>query len=115
MRTKITNNLRQATNLLPGNFGQISDSKITRAKSLQPQDLEKAKTLAHRVKIKLIEGWERNEDIQIRALVKVRHKRLPKRVLTATAKIGKAHINVTSIDVYDSLGQVTEIPFEKKP
>jgi len=67
------------------------------------------------VKIKLIEGWQRNEDIQIRALVKVRHKRLPKRVLTATAKIRKAHIDVTSIDVYDSLSQVTKISFEKKP
>ena len=36
-------------------------------------------------------------------------------MLTATAKIEKTHSNVTSIDVYNSLGQVTEIPFEKKP
>ena len=96
-------------------FPEAEGQEMALFKTLQPEDLEKAKTLAHRVKIKLIGGWERNEDIQIRALVKVRHKRLPKRVLTATAKIEKTHSNVTSIDVYDSLGQVTEIPFEKKP
>jgi L-cysteine desulfidase len=36
-------------------------------------------------------------------------------VLRGTAKIERAHSNVTSIDAYDSLGLVTGLPFQRKP
>jgi len=95
-------------------FPEAEGREMALFETLQPEDLEKAKTLTEKVNIKLIAGWERSEGIQIRALVKVKHKRLPERVLTGIAKIEKTHSNVTSISVYDSLGQVAEIPLEEK-
>ncbi len=96
-------------------FPEAEGQVMALFETLQSEDLEKAKTLAEKVSIKLIEGWEKSESIQIRASVEVRHKRLPKRALTGIAKIEKTHSNVTSIDAYDSLARVTEIPLEKKP
>jgi len=95
-------------------FPEAEGKEMALFETLQPEDLEKAKTLAEKVNIKLIEGWERSEGIQIRASVEVKHKRLPERVLTGTAKIEKTHSNVMSISVYDSLDQVAEVPSEKK-
>ncbi len=95
-------------------FPEAEGQEMALFKALKPGDLEKAKLLVQKVKVTLIKGWKKNEDIQIKALVKARHKQLPERVLTGTTKIEKTHSNVTSIDVYDSLGQVTKIPFEKK-
>jgi len=95
-------------------FPETEGQEMALFETLQPEDLEKAKTLAERVSIKLIEGWERSEGIQIRASVRVKHKRLPKGALTGIAKIEKTHSNVTSISAYDSLDQVAEVPSEKK-
>jgi len=96
-------------------FPEAEGQEMALFETLQSEDLEKAKTLAEKVNIKLIEGWERSGGIQIRASVEVRHKRHPQRVITGIAKIEKTHSNVTSIDAYDSLGQVAEIPLEKRP
>ncbi len=95
-------------------FSETEGQEMALFETLQSEDLEKAKALAGRVSIKLIEGWERSEGIQIRASVRVKHKRLPKRALTGRAKIEKTHSNVTSINACDSLNQVAEIPLEKK-
>lgn len=82
--------------------------------TLRSEDLENAKVLAGKVKVKLIEEWETSEDIDIKASVEVKHKQLPTRVIRGIAKIEKAHSNVTLIDVCDSLGRVKELPFEIK-
>ncbi len=95
-------------------FPEAEGKEMALFEMLQPEDLEKAKALTRKVNIKLIEGWERSEDIQIRARVEVKHKRLSERVLTGTAKIERTHSNVTSIDAYDSLACVTKIPLGEK-
>lgn len=96
-------------------FPEAEGKEMTLFETLRSEDLEKAKELARKVNIKLIDGWERSEEIQIRALVEVKHKRLPGRVISGIAKIEETHSNVTSINAYDSLGQVAEIPLQKKP
>ena len=95
-------------------FPEAEGQEMALFKTLKPGGLESAEILAQRVKIKLIDGWQENENIQLKAMVKARHKQLPERVLTGTAKIEKTHSNVTSIDVHDSLEQVAKIPFERK-
>jgi L-cysteine desulfidase len=96
-------------------FPEAEGEEMALFETLRPEDFEHARALANRVNIKLIKGWERGEDIEIKASVEVKHKRPPARVLKGTAKIERAHSNVTSIDAYDSLGLVTGLPFQRKP
>ena len=96
-------------------FPEAEGKEMTLFETLQPQDLSKAKTLAEKVKVRLIEGWEEGEDIEIKASIEAKHKRLPTRTIRGTASIEKGHSNVTSITVSDSLGRVREFPSERKP
>jgi len=95
-------------------FPEAKGREMALFETFQPEDSEEVKALAEKVDIKLIEEWEKREGIEITASVMVKHKRLPKRVMTGTAKIEKVHSNVTLIDASDSLGRVTGIHLEGK-
>lgn len=95
-------------------FPESEGREMALFETLRPEDIEQARALAKKVNIKLVEGWERSEDIEIEASVEVKHRRFPARVLKGIARIEGGHSNVTSIDVYDSLGLVTGLPFQGK-
>lgn len=92
-------------------FPETQGKEMALFDGFRPEDLARAESLAQKVSIKLNPGWERSQDIRIEASVEVRQRQFPVRVLRGTATIEKAHSNVTSIDVYDSLGLVAELPF----
>ena len=95
-------------------FPEAKGEELALFRTFRPEDLEKARALMGKVNIKLIEGWEINEGIQIRASVVVKHRYLPATTIVGSAVIEKTHSNITSISAYDSPGSVTEIPFERK-
>lgn len=95
-------------------FPEKEGKELTLFKGLKPEDRDKARELKKKVEIGTVEGWETGTDIKIAAAVEVRHKQFPERILRGTAIIENGHCNVTSIDAYDSAGQVRDIPCTKK-